>query len=371
MHLQLTSKEHNDAVRSAASGALRVAVVVAACLLAGAAISACASGSSTSITIPGGTKSTATTMPAGAIGTWSNPTGIDPMFTILSVSCPTTTDCVAVDGAGNASGTASGGNYLVFNGTSWTNPVAIDSSAHASAVGVSCPTTTFCAAVDNGGNAFTYSGSTWTPTTTADSNQLEAVSCASSTFCVAVDNSGGFISWNGTSWGQESVIDNSSNGNTIFRAVSCPTTTFCAAVDDNGAFTYNGSTWSSLTPLGGNNDSNGEGPPDALSCASAKFCLAAGNDGGIYEYNGSAWSTKAKAISSDDSVVSPTSLSCTFSLFCMGIDNGANRMVIYNGSSWSAPVNLLNLQVINAVSCATSSFCVVVDQGGNAATWKR
>ena len=69
-----------------------------------------------------------------------------------SVSCPSATFCAAVDGVGNA---------LIYNGSSWSSPSDID-AIMSTLRSVSCPSTTFCVAVDPVGNVFTYNGS---PTT--------------------------------------------------------------------------------------------------------------------------------------------------------------------------------------------------------------
>ena len=75
----------------------------------------------------------------------------------------------------------------MLSGGTWTSPIGIDSGTQLN--GVSCPTSSFCVAVDNNGQGFTYTGSAtnWARTT-IDPNQdeLNSVSCPSTTFCVAV-----------------------------------------------------------------------------------------------------------------------------------------------------------------------------------------
>jgi hypothetical protein len=96
---------------------------------------------------------------------------------------------------------------------------------------LSCPTATFCAAVDGSGNALTYNGTSWTAPTQIDSgNGLASVSCSSATFCVAVDEKGNALTYNGTSWSAPTKI----HGVGGFRAVSCPSATFCGAAGFGG-----------------------------------------------------------------------------------------------------------------------------------------
>jgi hypothetical protein len=89
--------------------------------------------------------------------TWSQPAGLPSSAGEPdSVSCPTVSFCVAVDG---------GGNVVTFDGSSWTAPVNIDSEAAKSLNGpvlillmsVSCPSATFCVAGDTIGDAFVRS----------------------------------------------------------------------------------------------------------------------------------------------------------------------------------------------------------------------
>ena len=95
------------------------------------------------------------TTAANGEGTWSSRQMIDQgaggfAVVLTSVSCPSASFCVAVDNAGNA---------LTYNGSSWSSPSNIDGSSSINSV--SCPSASFCIAVDNAGNALTYNGSSW------------------------------------------------------------------------------------------------------------------------------------------------------------------------------------------------------------------
>jgi hypothetical protein len=92
------------------------------------------------------------------------------------VSCPSATFCVAIDGSD-----ADGSDALTYNGTSWSAPVHIGPAVD----GVSCPSATFCVAVDKNGDALTYNGTSWSAPTKIGGG-LTSVSCSSATFCVAV-----------------------------------------------------------------------------------------------------------------------------------------------------------------------------------------
>ena len=115
---------------------------------------------------------------------WSSPTSIDPGI-FSSLSCPTASFCMAVDTSGNASylqrqevvstyehgrqhsrlsimfyeevlygGRQHRARNRVFGSRNWSTPAKID--PYGGLGPVSCPTTGFCAAVDDSGNALTY-----------------------------------------------------------------------------------------------------------------------------------------------------------------------------------------------------------------------
>lgn len=144
-------------------------------------------------------------------------------------SCPSVNLCVGVED--NA--------MYTFNGTSWAGPVVIDPHIALPADGlsaVSCPTTTFCAAVDASGNALTYNGHTWTNPVSIDPNNsglsLDSISCPTSTFCVAVDQAGNAFTFNGRDWSSANLIDPKAGiKGADIQSVSCPSPTFCVAID--------------------------------------------------------------------------------------------------------------------------------------------
>ncbi|TPG15110.1 hypothetical protein EAH86_16460 [Pedococcus bigeumensis] len=65
-----------------------------------------------------------------------------PGYGLASISCPTASFCAAVDGLGYA---------VTFDGTTWADPISIDTGT--SSYSVSCPTDSFCVMVDGYGRA--------------------------------------------------------------------------------------------------------------------------------------------------------------------------------------------------------------------------
>jgi hypothetical protein len=169
------------------------------------------------------------------------------------------------------------------------------------------------------------------------------VSCSSATFCVTfadvgetIDNA---LTYNGTSWSSPTNV-----GGSHFRvvSVSCSSATFCAAIGDNGpgvsyALTYNGTSWSAPT------QSDGDLNLNSVSCSSATFCVAVGE----------------------------------FDADVGGYYVATEYALTYNGTSWTAPTNIdtnpgtcgwsCKLYGLDSVSCPSATFCVAV--GGISLTY--
>ncbi len=278
---------------------------------------------------------------------WSQGTLIDPpRGHPNSISCPTESFCVAVD---------EGGYVLTYNGSSWSQPVKIDPGNDLSSV--SCPSARFCVAVDYDGNVFTYDGSSWSSPDDIDPGEggLQSVSCPVASSCVAVDYGGNVLTYDGSSWSSPDDIDPTA-GNPL--SVSCPTVSFCVAVDYGGnVLIYNGSSWTSPDNIDVNKDLS------SVSCPSANFCAAVDGEGNVFTYDGSTWSSPDEINAGN-----MTSVSCPTASFCVAVDTAGN-VFSYNGTSWSSPESLGAGRFPDSISCASSGFCALVDGDGNLLTY--
>ncbi len=362
-------------------------------LNSGAAMSSvsCAPGTTFCIAVDGDTG------PDGYIysgGSWSSGVVMDtaPTGGMASISCPTSSFCLAFDNNGNVVKTTDGGSV-------WSPYSNVDSSG--SPQSVSCDTTTFCAMVDNSGNAFVYNGASFSTFSGMDGSvRLASVSCATSSTCVAVDVDGQALRYSSGSWSAPDVVDHEDQpssvscpastsfcvavdrdgrdvtstdggiawssptiideGPTEFASVSCVSSIFCAAVDDLGnVLIYNGSSWSAPTSV--------DSTLASVSCASATLCVAVDYNGQETTFNGTSWSSLNFV---DLGEFALTSVSCTSvpTTFCAAVDSGGNVLTSDNGTSW-AQTNIDSSNFLTSVSCATASFCAAVDTNGNALTW--
>lgn len=111
--------------------------------------------------------------------------------------------------------------------------------------------------------------------------------------------------------------------------------------------------WSERIPLDAHTTLN------SVSCASTSFCVVGEYGGGsVVMYDGSTWSAP---IAIDDASRPISSVSCTSASFCVAVDIEGYAMT-YNGSTWSEPVQFdSNFAPYDRVSCVSASFCAAVN----------
>jgi hypothetical protein len=172
---------------------------------------------------------------------WSKPQNIDENGgnEIIAVSCSSASFCVAIDDAGNV---------LSFRNGVWSGPVRIERKYALD--DVSCSSPSFCAAVGNPYSskgeevALTFNGSGWSaPTRIDNGTALNAtcagsmvspcvgLSCPSASFCMAVNDLDDAVTWNGHRWGRPTSLDSPRR---LVTAVACVTRWLCMATDTNG-----------------------------------------------------------------------------------------------------------------------------------------
>lgn len=252
---------------------------------------------------------------------WSVPVMVDHQPSsdgYFSVSCPSVSLCVAVDGAGNVvtSTNPSGG------AGAWTVSHVDGSNALG---GVSCPSVSLCVADDGAGNVVTSTNPTggasaWTVSHVDNSNGLGGVSCPSALLCVAVDGAGNVVTSTNPTGGAGAWTVSRVERDTL-DGVSCASVSLCVAVDILGDVV------TSTDPTGGASAWSGTYVNDFLqgvSCPSASLCVVVGAGGVV-------------ASSTD-----PT--------------GGA--------STWTVS-NVDGNNIFTGVSCASASLCVAVDWDGN------
>lgn len=188
--------------------------------------------------------------------------------------------------------------------------------------GISCPTSSFCLAVDGTGEVFTgdpLAGSPWEPAV-ATASSLESISCASESMCIAVDHAG-----------------------EVLRS-SDPT-----------------ASWSEPELVGGE-------PLRSISCASQSLCVAIAQDGGVLSSSDPAAGASNWQQVGLKSTNSLADVSCAPSGLCVAV--GESGTVIASGDPVSANptwnLTPIGSQALTGVSCVSSGLCVATEHGGGA-----
>jgi hypothetical protein len=341
-------------------------------------------------------------------------------FTDVSCSPGVSSQCAAVGSYENGTG---GQSVLAERGSpgSWSvTPAPTPSGVYAATLAsVSCPSTTFCMAVGNTAQtlfstsreplAEIWNGSSWQLVPLPDpgtnfGNELVSVSCASPNFCVAV---GSAAQKSGLNYTTDQLVETWSAGSwqiasgTLVAlpphdnpqaAVSCVTTTFCLAVGGslNGkpdTLALSGTTWTTASQPGLISGL------DAVSCISATWCLAVGASASspsqpvAASWTGGSWKKLSpKRPSPYGGGGNPlTGVSCTAARSCVAVGYAAmSEAGVENteyvdrpfadslrGNVWT----VLNLPVparslgtaLPGISCAAANACVAAGQSARIA----
>jgi hypothetical protein len=272
--------------------------------------------------------------------------------------------------------------------------------------GVSCPSTSACAAVGDYINSASidvtlaegWDGSSWAIQQTP--GFAAGVSCASTTACTAV----GTLTerWDGTSWAiQQTPNPPDATYSPVLVGVSCASTIACIAVGnyENSAGTdvmlaerWNGTSWSiQRTP----NPTGAKGSYlTGVSCASTTACTAVGYFGAANievpqspglrpvaeRWNGTSWSIQRTPNPAGATSSQLDGVSCASKTACTAVGSYINSFGTavtlaerWNGTSWSiqrtrnpAGPWSRELNVLVGVSCASTTACTAVGKYENA-----
>ena len=165
----------------------------------------------------------------------------------------------------------------------------------------------------------------------------------------------------------------SPGGSSGYGLASCVSATLCRAIWEPAqipwpsqpqpwyAYSETSGNWSGPTTL------MPQDPPPALktlSCAASGFCMVIADGGDNFDTSGGGWQAgPASGLNAED-------VSCTSASFCMavGLNGEGDDVAIYNGTSWSAPVDI-DRGALNSVSCTSATFCAAVGLDGDAVTY--
>ncbi len=307
---------------------------------------------------------------------------------LSGVSCASSSSCIAIGKFLVKT------HYVPFaerwDGTSWSaltmpTPSGLVSNGNVTLSSVSCPTTTYCVAVGGyvtatlGGEPTEektlverWNGSEWAVVASPNPagkklSQLRGVSCTSASVCMAAGSartvwtSAASVTlaerWNGSEWALQTTPNPAGAEVSLLNDVSCSTATACMAVGNGLAEAWDGTEWklssSSLPTLYG------------VSCVSATSCTAVGGASGQH-WNGSGWSVDNVASPEGGSQVGMGSISCPSATTCSAaggfLDEQEGRLPLAERTAPQWPV--VTTEAASAATAAEATLKASVNPEG-------
>jgi hypothetical protein len=343
---------------------------------------------------------------------WQPPVLIDPPAPtalpgerLALIACASSSLCIAADGLGNvATSTNPAGDVGSWSlGRVDDDTLSCGSESHQCAIGfssLSCPSTSLCVAVDLAGDVFWTTDPAAGPASWSSakitSTELSAVSCPSTSLCVAVDYSGdavtstsptsGAAGWHVTKIDEgpcpnpDGCYGIGSYENRALNAVSCASASLCVAVD------WEGNVITSNDPTGGAGAwraayvdgkttfgiaaNEGNAILGSVACPSSSLCLASDSDENVLaskDPSGGAGAWKLTRVLTTAHGLSD--LTCPSALLCLALGGGVPSEAILteqpaDGSGWSG-VTVEQTGTLRDISCPSNSMCMAVDESGN------
>lgn len=189
---------------------------------------------------------------------------------------------------------------------------------------------------------------------------LDSVSCPTSSFCMAVDRQGNAFTFDQGSWSAAQALF-PAFGNVPLTSVSCPSSSFCAVATSNGYALLGNTHTDTWQPFYLWTDEPNPAPLTSVSCMSSTVCLAGDINGNIYIWDPAApnWaSSGANFLATPGGYDPVVSISCT-ATYCMAL-SGSGSYVEYSGGTFTSPAAISGgvLNGATAVSCNASDMCV-------------
>lgn len=313
--------------------------------------------------------------PASAAFVWGDAHQLDFGQSIDSMSCPTATQCTAVDGTNDETS---------FDPQTTGTVSAVPITSGGGYGGISCWSVTQCTAV-GGGSEVTFNPQSPNPSNpwphavvdTTTGADLVSVSCPALNQCSAVDGTNGDeVTFDPTNAAAETPTAVETNAE--LTSVTCPTTTECVAVDTGGSeatFDPTGVAPTFTQNVGLNNPVTHVAPSlSDVTCPSADACAAATNNGSVATFNPNNTGATLRQF------LTPTSqyggMACPTTTLCITA-SARNGLVSFNPSV-SSPIAVTSLNVlgqgpivcVSAVQCTASSGegATTFDPGNPAST---
>ena len=286
---------------------------------------------------------------------WASTLMAPPRGGLSDISCPTSSWCAAVD---------AWGSVVVYSGGLWSAPTALPfTTTDRSPANIDCPVAGQCVA-SVGRELARLAGGSWTslgpvPGTSA---AVSGLACWDATSGCMVLNFKTWSRWDGQSFTAPVALSSPVG----WSDIDCVSASFCVAIGINGISpplyraTWNGSSWTSavLPRVAGTNS------VQHVACPTVAFCLLT-DDGWRY------WTIKGSTVTyaslpDVNGMNTGGGLSCSSATSCMITREGIGYS-LWNGSSWTAWKSATK-NALGAISCA-SGTCISATYAGGSARW--
>ncbi|HEX4109541.1 MAG TPA: hypothetical protein VHX88_15500 [Solirubrobacteraceae bacterium] len=293
-----------------------------------------------------------------APGTTTPPTpvNIDEGHPLIAVSCASAAQCTAVGEAGEE---------VTFDPVSPTSPASTQATIDPGQVltGVACPADGECLAVDGDGEAIAFdpaspSGKVAKP---IDGQQaLAGVSCPSGGPCVAVDSAGDEVQVTVTT----SPLALSATEPTPFatapidiEGVACPSAGECVATAYDG--TPSAIAFDPAAPGPPAPQSLGSGFPGPLACSSSSLCAAElGGDVATFDPGTPTTAATDTDLDGNDTL---TAIDCQAGGNCTAVDESGQQVSFDPTDPSGSPTTIDGSTGLNAIACPADNQCTAVD----------
>ena len=253
------------------------------------------------------------------------------------------------------------------NDATWEN-TGVDTVGLNPIEGISCPTASFCAAIDRDHIHASADPTAQTPSWNSASVPAESIECTSSSLCVAGDAESAGL-WRSTNPGAASpawgnLPPFATNNDDRIVGLSCVQgSNFCAAVTEFGEAATTANVTSD--PPGWSTPDNLAGQLRAISCPTQTLCVAAGSDEGLYvSRNASApdptWTGQTLPNDIRD-------VDCPSAGLCVAIDADGNSLTSTNPAADTPTWTEREIHAehgflrVADISCPSDDLCVVVE----------
>ena len=261
---------------------------------------------------------------------------------LVAVSCTGVASCMAVD-------TRSASHLL--RGGAWVSqgdvfPVQRPTS-------ISCPTSSLCMATSDTGRVSRWNGHGWKRHRVAGTTGDDTISCSGPHFCALAAEDGRVATWTGGWTRLHRLKGLRSRRFSTAPQLSCPRPHRCLAVGagDNKVFVLHHG-WHR-----GPSYEVSDGPSPTVSCSGGSFCMAFDGLGRARTFDGTGWTATHPTDSGATS--GPVAVSCTSKRFCAAVDRDGDAM-LWDGASWSPPQHLASARDW-AVDCASVTYCLAIE----------